>query len=392
VSERRQPRLALQLVTISLARLLVNTGLRMVYPFAPALARGLGVELTAVYRLITLRNFVGFASPLFGPLSGRYGRRAVMAGAILLFSAGSALVAIWPAYWPLGAALILISLGKVLYDPAMQSYIGDAVPYAKRGRAIAVTELSWAGALLFGGPAVGLAIQYWGWQAPFIWLALLGFIAFIALRLTLPTAVSSIKQASNLRETWRVVRQNPVIWAAVVYTMLAMAANENLFIVYGDWMEVSFGLVLSSLGLASSVIGGAEMMGEAFVGWAVDRFGKRPIIIVGGVLSAALFAAIPFTGVTLTSVLITLFVLFFTYEVTVVGSVSLLTEIVPNARSVVMTMNVAAFSLGRTLGALLGPFVAARAGFVGNGLTSAGLMAGAILVLALWVKEGDGNH
>ncbi|MEJ2749792.1 MAG: hypothetical protein P8183_18070, partial [Anaerolineae bacterium] len=96
-SEKTFP-FSVQLVVITFARLLLNTGLRMVYPFAPALARGLGVELTSVYQLITLRNFSGFFSPVFGPLSERYGRRLVMAGAILLFGVGTAVVVIWPAY------------------------------------------------------------------------------------------------------------------------------------------------------------------------------------------------------------------------------------------------------------------------------------------------------
>ncbi|MCP4427175.1 MAG: MFS transporter [Chloroflexi bacterium] len=388
MSERKTP-LSIQLAVISLARLLVNTGLRLAYPFAPALARGLGVELTAVYRLIAIRNFSGFTGPLFGPLSGRYGRRAVMVGAVVFFSGGAALVALWPAYWPLGAALIIISLSKVAYDPAMQSYIGDIVPYAKRGQAIAATEYSWAGALLIGGPAVSLAIQRWGWQAPFVGLAILGVVAAVVLRRTLPPATSRRQQTADLREIWRVVRRHPVIWAAAAFTTLAMAANENLFIVYGDWMETSFGLALTSLGLASGVIGGAEMSGEIFVGWAVDRFGKRPIIIAGGLLNAAVFAAIPFISVTLTSALATLFVLFFTYEITVVGSVPLLTEIVPHDRGVVMSINVAAFALGRALGALIGPFIASRAGFMGNGLTAAGLMLAAVFILALWVKEGE---
>ncbi|MFQ5436390.1 MAG: MFS transporter, partial [Anaerolineae bacterium] len=133
----KKPSLSLQLIVISLARLLLNTGLRVVYPFAPALARGLGMELTAVTNLITLRNFSGFFSPLFGPLSERHGRRAVMVGAMLFFSGGTALVFLWPAYWPLGVTLIIISLSKLIYDPAMQAYVGDIVPYHQRGKAIA---------------------------------------------------------------------------------------------------------------------------------------------------------------------------------------------------------------------------------------------------------------
>lgn len=124
MTDPNPPRLSWQLALITLARLCLNTGLRMVYPFAPAFARQLNVPVTAVYRLVTIRNLSGLLSPLFGPLSERFGRRATMFGAMLFFSGGCLLVWLWPSYWLLGAALVIISVAKVIYDPAMQAYVG----------------------------------------------------------------------------------------------------------------------------------------------------------------------------------------------------------------------------------------------------------------------------
>lgn len=378
-----------QLGALALARLFLNTGLRMVYPFAPALARGLGVELAAIYQLIAMRNVAGFLSPVFGPLSERYGRRVVIIGAILLFALSAFIVVVWPAYWPLGVTLALFSVAKVVFDPAMQAYIGDTIPYRQRGKAISVTEFSWALALLIGAPAVGFAIQRWDWRAPFLWLGLLSLVAVAVLWRVLPQSGKGAGQAANLRATWGVLRRYPVIWAAFIYITLVMTANEMLFIVYGDWMERSFGLTLTSLGLASGVIGISEMVGEGFSGWAVDRFGKRPIIIVSGLLNALFYLAIPYTSGSLTAALVTLFGLFLMFEITVVGGMPLMTELVPAARGVVMSMVVAAMSLGRTLGAILGPQVWTRGGFSWTGLVSALVMVTAVLVLVRWLREGE---
>ncbi|MCP5101350.1 MAG: MFS transporter [Chloroflexi bacterium] len=387
MSKQKQSSLAVQLVAISLARLFLNIGLRMVYPFAPALARGLGVQVTAVYRLITLRNFAGFLSPIFSPLSEKFGRRKIMIGSMLLLGIGCGVVAIWPAYWPLGVTLALISLAKVIYDPAMQAYVGDVVPYKQRGRAIAVTELSWAGALLLGAPAVGLIIAKQGWRAPFIWLGVLGTVTAVFLWRTLPPSGSKNKQGATIRSMASVIRHKPVIWAASIYILLAMGANEILFIVYGDWMESSFQLSLASLGVASGVIGGSEVIGEVFAGWSVDRFGKRPVIITAGVLNALMYAIIPFTIDGLTSALITLFVLFLFFEITVVGGVPLMTELVPEARSVVMGMVLAFGALGRALGSLIGPLLWSAGGFVVNGMVAGLIMLVAIGILARWIRE-----
>ncbi|MEW5986814.1 MAG: MFS transporter [Chloroflexota bacterium] len=385
---QKSPPLILQLLVLTLGRLCLNSGLRMVYPFLPELARGLAVPLTAATRLVSLRNFAGFVSPLLSPLSERFGRRPILAGALVLFGLGCFVVALWPAYWPLGFTLILVALAKVTYDPAMQAYLGDHVPYHQRGRAIAVTELSWAGALLVGAPVMGFIIQRQGWSAPFLWLGLAGLAVALWLWRVIPAQTGQRRHGNGLRATLQVLAHHPVIWAAVLYTLLTMIANEMLFIVYGDWMETTFQLSLTSLGLASGVIGGAEILGEITAGWSVDRFGKRPVIVVTGLLNALMYLLIPHTEASLGGALAALFALFLLFEIAVVGSVPLLTELVPGARSVVMSMNIAAAGLGRAAGSWLGPELWLRYGFPTLGLASAAVMAVAILILARWVREG----
>lgn len=380
-----------ELGLITLARLLLNTGLRMVYPFAPAFARGLGVPVADIYRLIFWRSLAGLLSPLFSPLSERYGRVPVMVGSMILFGLSCLVVVVWPGYGAFGATLFLLALAKVIYDPAMQAYIGERVPYTQRGKAISVTELAWAGALLAGGPAISLALTRWGWQGPFVWLALLGFVAAWGVWRGVPRTFASLARgAVNLRQTAVVMGRYRVIWAASAYTALAMAGNETVLIVFGDWMESRFGLSLIALGLSAGVIGVAEVVGEVAAGWSVDRFGKRPVIISAGVLNALATLLLPFTGVALPLVLAAYFVVFLFFEITVVGGVPLLTEIVPAARAVVMSSVLAAAAVGRALGAWLGPWLFAEVGFAGNGVAAALMMGTAVILLAAWVREGEG--
>lgn len=389
VIEKKPSRFRWQLIAITIGRLFLNTGLRMVYPFAPAFARGLDVPITAVYRVIALRNIAGFFSPLFSPLSERFGRKAVMMGSLVLFAGGCLLVVVYPTFWTFALAMGLLGLAKVNFDPSMQAYVGDAVPYKQRGKALSVTEYAWSLALLIGAPAVGLAIQAWGWSAPFFWLGVLSLLAALLMWRILPRLGKRSQAGLSLRNTLRVVMQYRVIWATFAYTVLVMTANEMLFIVYGEWMETSFGLTLATLGFASAVIGGSEIIGETFAGWSVDRFGKRPIVITVGIMNALLYVILPFTSASLTTALITLFLLFFTFEVTVVGGMPLMTELVPNHRAVVMSVVVAAMSVGRTVGAFTGPAVLELGGFVLSGVVSALVMGTAVFILARWIREGQ---
>jgi predicted MFS family arabinose efflux permease len=306
-----------------------------------------------------------------------------------LFCLGCTIVIIWPSYWPFGIVLAIIALAKVIYDPAMQAYLGDAVPYKNRGKAISITELSWAGAFFLGVPALGLVMQSQGWPAPFVWLGLFGIGAAILIWRLLPgpSADGRAGQVTNLRTTVAVIRRQPVIWAAAGYVLLIMAANELILIVYGGWMEESFGLSLASLGLATSVIGAAEVIAELSVGVAVDHYGKRPVVITTGLLGTLMYLIVPQSGSSLIFALIALFFLFLFFEMTVVGAIPLLTEIVPSARSLVMSVVLAFGSLGRGIGALIGQPILTRGGFTTLGIVAAVTMLVGILILAGWIRE-----
>ncbi len=384
--EKSQTRsITLQLVALAGARLVLNTALRFVYPYAPALARGLSVRREDIYYLITLRSLTGFLSPVLGPLSERYGRRAVLVLGMLTFSIGALLVVIWPTYWILGAALCATGLAKALYDPAMQAYVGDEVAYERRGQAIAITEYSWSLSLLVGVPIVGLIIQRQGWQAPFLWLGLGGLAAAIVLWRMISRSPKTDVGAPKGPGVFSPLREYPVVIFAVLYITLFAAANEMLFIVFGGWMEDSFNLSLASLGIAAGVIGAAELLGEIVAGWSVDRYGKRPIIIFTASLTALCNVLLPFTSATLLGALMTLFVLFLAFEITIVGGIPLMTELVPSSRAVVMSLILAAMFAGRTLGAFFGPFVWNTLGLTGSGLVWGATAAVSVIILVNWV-------
>ncbi|MFN2104367.1 MAG: MFS transporter [Candidatus Promineifilaceae bacterium] len=383
---RQEQSINLQLIMLMAARFVLNTGLRFVYPFAPELARGLNVPRQDIYYLITLRNLTGFLSPLFGPLSERYGRRSVLVLGMLIFSAGALMVVLWPYYWILGAALCATGIAKILYDPAMQAYVGEEVPYQRRGRAIAITEYSWSLALIVGVPIVGLIMQQQGWRSPFLWLGIGGIIAAVLLWRTIHSRVEQNKASAKKAAVMNVLRQNPVVIYAALYMILFVAANEMLFIVFGGWMEDSFGLSLTSLGVATAIIGGAELTGETISGWSVDRYGKRPVIIFFGAVTVLCNMLLPVTSTTLAGALATLFVLFLSFEITIVGGIPLMTELVPQARAVVMSIILAAMFAGRTLGSFLGPIVWNSFGFSAAGIIWAAVAGVAILILYRKVK------
>ena len=73
------------LATVLYARLLINAQFRIVYPFLPAISRGLGLPLETTALLVGVRSLAGITSPLYGWLADRGDRRVVMLGGLALW-------------------------------------------------------------------------------------------------------------------------------------------------------------------------------------------------------------------------------------------------------------------------------------------------------------------
>lgn len=345
----------------------------------------MGVPLPAVTRLIAINQVTGVLSPVFGPLGDRWGYRFMMLAGLSVLSVGMLAGSLLPAYGVVLLALFAAGLGKSLFDPALQSYVGETVPYRHRGLAIGVIEFSWAGSALIGIPLVGLLITQFGWRSPFLVLGVLGLLSAVMLVVLIPRdnrrrldAVSRV----GFREAWRRLSRERAALGALAFSFLIAAANDNLFVIYAVWLESAFGLSVLALGAATTIIGLAELTGEGLTASIADRVGLKRALYIGLTLSVLSYLMLPLIGHTLSLALVGLFFAFLTFEFTIVTSISLFTEILPGARATMMSSNIAAMSLGRVIGALVGGLIWLTGGLLAIGLVSAAICALALMVLA----------
>jgi predicted MFS family arabinose efflux permease len=386
MSELPAPRIRLQLGAFSLTRTVLNTGFRMVYPFLPVIARGLGVDLQTVALAITARGGLGLFGPVLGSVADVRGRRTVMLFSLLLFCAGCTMIGLWPSYGTFVIGLLTAAAGKILFDPSMQAYLGERVVYGRRALAIAITELGWSGAFLIGVPLAGWMIARAGWSSPFLALAALGVVAVVILERILPPE----PRPSLGRRTWRqglraVAAHRPAL-AGLAVGLLISTSNDLVNVIFGAWLEESFGLQVVALGLASAMIGIAELGGEGLVAGLADRMGKRRAVAAGVTLNAAACLVLPSLGQTLAGALVGLFLVYITFEFTLVSAIPMMSELVPEARATTMASNIGAHSAGRALGALLAPALF-RIGLPLNSAVAAGLDLLALIILLRWVNE-----
>jgi predicted MFS family arabinose efflux permease len=368
---------------ILLSRFALNLQARIVYPFLPAISRGLGVPLETASLLLTIRALTGATSPVFGVLADRHSRRAAMLGGLAALVLGTALVGVAPSFAVALGAFALLGLSKASYDPGAQAYVGDAVPYSRRGRIMGILELPWSMAWLIGVPAAGYLIARAGWRAPFWVIAALGAFSLLATWLLFPRGGRS---PTGHRPPPRIHLTTPAVMALLI-SFLLTAANENLFVVYGAWMESQFGLTITALGLSSIVIAAAELAAEATSAGLVDRLGKRRAVMGGLALGAIAYLLLPPLARSLAGALMGITLVVLTFEFTIVSMLPLVSELATDARGTLLAVNVAAMSLGRVLGSLSGPRLWAQTGLWANTLLSAGMVLIGLLILWAAVRE-----
>jgi predicted MFS family arabinose efflux permease len=350
-----------RLATLFVSRTALNTAHRIIYPFLPSIARGLGISLAAASGLVTLRVIAGLFAPFLGFVSDRFGRRRTMEMALLIFALAGILLAGIGTLAAAAMAFALYGLSKVLFDPAVHAYLGDTVPWARRARAVGILELSWSSAWLLGVPASGLLIERLGWRTPWAVLAVLGLLGVWLIHTRLPPAQRQMASSAGTplaREvfaTWRRLLRRRPIRTLLLTSLLLTLANEIPFIVYGAWLETAFGLSLSALGMASILVGLAEAAAELGTTVITDRFGKRRSVLAGLLGLAASLLLLPWLAdLGLIAALAGVVLMLITFEFGIVSLIPLATELAPEARASLLSLNLTAFSLGRILGTAAG--------------------------------------
>lgn len=358
-----------QVFFFGVVRFIINVNTRMIYPFLNTFASGMGVDLTAIALAMTGRSISGAFSLFLTPIADRHSRKTGMLLGVGIFIVGAALVAIWPTFTAFCISISLTFLGMFVYLSSTQAYIGDHVRYERRGTAMGIVEMGWGVSFILGMPVLGWIIDRYGWQAPFPFTAALGTLAFLLIAVLIPNRKPPQVSGQNALKAIVTLLKLPTARFGLLMSLMLISSNEVINLVFGVWLEASFGLKLAALGAASAVIGISEISGESLGGVISDRFGRKRTIMIGMGMMITVSALLPFVGSTEFGALAGLFFFYLSYEFTFVSTLPLIAELVPEARGTMLGANVACLSLGRMIGNLVAPFVF-RVGFWLNSVSA----------------------
>lgn len=339
----------------SFSRLAINTSLRMVYPFIAIFASGMHVDVSMISLALAISMITSAAAPFLAPIADQRGRKSGMLIGLLIYLAGVLAAALFPSYLTFLFSILLGNLGNNLFAPALQAYLGDHVPYEKRGLYLTITEIPWALSFILMIPLIGVMLTHLTWYSPFWLLAGLAVLMFVLIAVFVPSDRPASAEAMTFFADIKKVLTSRSALFGMVMGFLIVAGNEVVNVVFGVWIQDSFGLEIAALGAASAIIGFSELTGEGITAYLADHLGKERAVTLGLILSSLAVITLPWLGRSKVGALIWLFLFYFTFEIMVVSSLPLMTEVMPAARATMMALFLAALSLGRAAGDLLAP-------------------------------------
>lgn len=273
-------------------------GFSMLLPLLPFFVKHFGAAdvvvgwVAATYSICQL-----IAGPLWGNLSDRIGRKAVLIVSQVGATIGWALLGFAPTIaWVFASRAIEGLSGGNL--GVTQAYIGDLVEPAQRGRAFALLGAAFSAGFVFGPALAGWLASAYGFSTPFFVAAGLQALTLVLTIVLLPDSrAGATEEAKNVATPRDIVvaladrRVAPVLWLRLVFVLgmygwfgaMALVLNRQL-----GWGVSDTSFVFAIFGVFQVVLQ------LTATGKTVDGMGNRAATNLAIAILAGAFALISF--------------------------------------------------------------------------------------------------
>lgn len=334
--------------------LMAALDIAIVAPALPALKDEFGIDersISWVINAFVVFNLVGLT--FMTRMSDQLGRRVVYIADLLLFAAGSAIVAMSDSFSVMIVGRCIQGLAASGIFPVASAVVGDVYPPERRGRALGLLGAVFGLAFLIGPILGGILLQY-GWQLLFVINIPIAIIVAVVAYRVLPEEEPQVREKFDIagmvllgsllaslafglnridtQNFWRSVLSIdvlPFLIAGIAFLAVFIAAERRaanplirlglfanrqvrlaaLFAMGAGLTEAAF-LFMSGFAIAALDVTKSEasfmllplvlgvMLGSPLAGRLLDRLGSRVIVFAGAVLATAGMATLGMTATT----------------------------------------------------------------------------------------------
>jgi MFS family permease len=267
----------------------------------PQYASILGIDPTALGLAYSLYNVALIVCLIpAGIIADRVGRVKTIAVGMLLFALSSLMLVFVKDLFQFAVARVIEGVSSALAIPAVFALTADLVPADRRGSGMGFTStVETVGGLV--SPTIGgLLAQTAGLSFPFY---VTFFMGLMSAALVLPIREQSrpsrpSSSASSFVERFRLlhksISENRSLFALSVRGFIVGITQGLYVLVLVLYMTFSIPMQLAEIGFSFTIMSGAILAFTFLAGHLSDRFGRKPFVILGGIIIASGILAFTF--------------------------------------------------------------------------------------------------
>ncbi|KKW67140.1 MFS transporter [Lampropedia cohaerens] len=351
----------------------------------PTIADGVHASIPQAGLLVSAYAVgVMVGAPFMTLLLARWPRRRALMALMAIFTLGNILSALAPGYASLLVARVITSLNHGAFFGIGSVVAASLVPRDKQTSAVAAMFLGLTIANIGGVPAAAWLGEHIGWRQSFLAIAMLGVLAMLALRLSLP--IGSKGRTPNVGAELKVLTR-PVVLQALLTTVLGSAAMFTLYTYVNPSLQTFTQASPLFITAMLVLIGIGFTIGNALGGKLADRAANATLI--GFFLLLALsMLAFPWLAQSQLGAAVGLLIWGIAAFAVVPPVQMRVMRAAAEAPGLASSINIGAFNLGNALGAAAGALVLRlRLGYSAVMAVGAALAGLALLLVLLSMRR-----
>lgn len=365
LSAKDEKRLLLTLAGIQFTHIL---DFMIVMPLGPMLMRSFNLTTGQFGLLVSAYTFTAAASAiLVATVIDRFDRRRVMLASYAAFIVATALCAAAPSYVLLLTARALAGAFGGVLGAMTLTFVGDTIPYARRGHATGIVMTAFSISTVLGVPLSLMFVHQFpalGWRAPFLFTAFLGLVFWWLAHSAIPSIPTQLadRRFSQALAPIRQVLAQRNHWRAYVFMLLLMLGGFTVIPYIALYSTVNLGFPESYLALMYLAGGACTIFTGRYFGRLADRYGKARMFRI-----VALLSLLPILAITHTPALPWWMLLFITTSFFIfvsgrfVPGMAVITSAgIPALRGTFMSVNSAVQSAGSATASLIAGHILTR--------------------------------
>lgn len=271
-------------------------GFSMLIPVMPYFVTHFGAAPIVVGILFSTFSFCQLvAGPIWGNVSDRIGRKAVLIISQIGATIGWAMLGFAPNIWYVFLARVVegVSGGNI---SVTQAYVADLVTPKERARAFSFIGATFSAAMVFGPLMGGVLFSKFGFSAPFWAAAGLQVVTLLLTIVMLPESrakdeESNVVGFSEIVKTFRNPQISPILWQKAALSL----GLYGWFSVIALFLAAQLHFNLPQTDIFFAVFAALNVIANVgAVGRASDKIGDRAMSTLGIALLCSAFALVAF--------------------------------------------------------------------------------------------------